>query len=167
MRSPLFRHPERVKKIVMPIDYKKYPSNWLTEIRPAIIKRSNGKCEMCGIPNYAVGCRGQDGSFRPTCGNIVHDLAGEGLSYPSLQPLSYREAKELADTNNEFSDGEESKYIVIVLTIAHLNHDVTCNDLSNLAALCQRCHNKYDVEFRKSNRKQSRKVKLGIIELFD
>jgi hypothetical protein len=151
----------------MPINYKDYPSNWFTEIRPSVLKRSGGKCEMCGVSNYAVGYRDEDGCFRPTCGNIVHDLAGQGLSYPSLQPLSYKEAKELADVNNEFRDDEEGKYIVIVLTIAHLNHDVTCNDLSNLAALCQRCHNRHDVSYRKANRKESRKKSLGIIELFD
>lgn len=151
----------------MPIDYKKYPSNWLTEIRPAIMQRAGHCCEKCGVPNYAVGYRDEEGSFNPTCGNVVHDLAGQGLSYPSLQGLSYREAKELADTNNEFNDDGLYKYIVIALTIAHLNHDINDNDFKNLAALCQRCHNRYDVEFRKANRKKSLKKSKVIVELFD
>ena len=36
----------------MPCDYKKYPKNWHTEIRPRILKRANNKCEWCGAENY-------------------------------------------------------------------------------------------------------------------
>ncbi|NBW09817.1 MAG: hypothetical protein EBR82_17510 [Caulobacteraceae bacterium] len=36
----------------MPIDYSKYPPNWLTEIRPRILLRANHCCEVCGVPNY-------------------------------------------------------------------------------------------------------------------
>lgn len=152
----------------MPIDYKNYAPNWFTEIRPAVMKRADCHCEECGVRNYSVGYRRkEDGRFIGTAGNIVHDLAGQGLSYPSLQPLSYKEAKELADANNDFRDGEEGKFIVIVLTIAHLDNDITNNNLSNLKALCQRCHNRYDIELRKANRKESRKKSLGIIELFE
>ncbi len=32
----------------MPIDYSKYPPNWKTEIRPAILKREGNKCKFCG-----------------------------------------------------------------------------------------------------------------------
>lgn len=38
----------------MPIDYKKYPLNWLSEIRPRILKRAENKCENCGIGNYVI-----------------------------------------------------------------------------------------------------------------
>lgn len=41
-------------EMMMPIDYSKYPSNWLSEIRPAILKRADNKCELCGISNYAI-----------------------------------------------------------------------------------------------------------------
>lgn len=34
----------------------------------------------------------------------------------------------------------------IVLTIAHIDHDVNNNDPGNLQALCQRCHLRYDQE---------------------
>lgn len=36
----------------MPCDYKNYPANWKTEIRPAILKRANDKCEFCSAVNY-------------------------------------------------------------------------------------------------------------------
>lgn len=38
----------------MPIDYKKYPKNWLSELRPRILKRADNKCEFCGIENYSI-----------------------------------------------------------------------------------------------------------------
>lgn len=40
----------------------------------------------------------------------------------------------------------------VILTVAHLNHDTTDNSDDNLRALCQRCHNRHDVEYRKKNR---------------
>lgn len=33
---------------VLPIDYKKYPPNWLKEIRPRIMQRANNTCECDG-----------------------------------------------------------------------------------------------------------------------
>lgn len=38
----------------MPIDYKNYPPNWKTEIRPRILARAKHRCENCGIPNYFI-----------------------------------------------------------------------------------------------------------------
>ena len=35
----------------MPIDYKKYPPDWKTRIRPDILRRANDRCEICGVKN--------------------------------------------------------------------------------------------------------------------
>ena len=35
----------------MPIDYKLYPKDWLTKIRPMILKRDKNKCHICGAKN--------------------------------------------------------------------------------------------------------------------
>jgi 5-methylcytosine-specific restriction endonuclease McrA len=48
----------------------------------------------------------------------------------------------------------------VVLTVAHLDHDPTNNDESNLAAWCQRCHNTYDVEHRRQTRARTRRRTL-------
>jgi hypothetical protein len=60
--------------------------------------------------------------------------------------------------NNYFAEitatGKQTA-IKVILTIAHLNHDIKDNDYSNLRALCQRCHNRHDVEYRKLNRKKT------------
>jgi 5-methylcytosine-specific restriction endonuclease McrA len=138
----------------MPIkDWSKYPPNWKTEIRPAIIFRANNCCEKCGIPNYSVGHRDLDGIFHRVCGNTHYDAAGNG-------ELSYTEALKLVRYSNELND-DEYKLIIIVLTIAHLDHDTTNNDYSNLKALCQKCHNRHDIPFRKANRKN----KKGLLTL--
>lgn len=35
---------------------------------------------------------------------------------------------------------------IVVLTVAHLDHDETNNDPSNLRAMCQRCHLTHDAQ---------------------
>ena len=100
----------------MPIDYKKYPANWKTEIRPAILERANNCCEFCGVQNYDIVLRGD-------------------------------------------------KNVKIVLTIAHLDHNIGNNELLNLRALCQKCHLTYDIEHHKRNSRLTFKNKKGLIEL--
>jgi len=75
------------------------------------------------------------------------ECVGEcGLHGPSL----FREkAKRCVERHGEPARWAKGR---IVLTIAHLNHNPKDNRRRNLAALCQRCHNRYDVEHRKKNR---------------
>lgn len=47
----------------------------------------------------------------------------------------------------------------IVLTIAHLDHQPENCDPSNLRALCQRCHNRYDAEHRAETRARTKAMK--------
>ena len=44
----------------------------------------------------------------------------------------------------------------VILTTAHLDHDITNNNLSNLMAMCQRCHLKYDSAHHAETRKYGR-----------
>ena len=37
---------------IMPCDYKNYPENWFSEIRPAILERANNCCEFCSAENH-------------------------------------------------------------------------------------------------------------------
>lgn len=105
----------------MPINYKEYPANWKTEIRPFVLKRAGNCCEWCRVPNYAI-------IYRPEKGKSHWKLAPEG-----------HEADTMA------MDGV--KFTKIVLTVAHLDHDKENHDvkLDRLAALCQRCHLLYDL----------------------
>jgi len=51
-------------------------------------------------------------------------------------------------------------FVTVVLTIAHLDHDETNFNvpLNRLAALCQRCHLRYDVK-EKARRRHAKKNK--------
>lgn len=56
--------------------------------------------------------------------------------------------------------------IKIVLTIAHLDHDITNNDASNLKALCQKCHLNYDKDHHRKNSRATINKKKGLQSLF-
>ena len=45
---------------------------------------------------------------------------------------------------------DEHNAVRIVLTVAHLDHTPENCDYENLKALCQKCHNNYDKQHRKT-----------------
>jgi hypothetical protein len=103
----------------MPCDYSKYPPNWKTEIRPAILKRESNRCKWCGIQN-----------------SVYRHKYGE-----TWQPSIAEEER-------------PQEWSKIVLTVAHVHdHDPMNCDPENLAALCQRCHNRHDARRRAENRR--------------
>jgi hypothetical protein len=54
---------------------------------------------------------------------------------------------------------------VVVLTVAHLDHTPeNCAD-DNLKAMCQRCHNRYDMPMRRAGIAQRKREALGMQEL--
>lgn len=127
----------------MPIDYKKYPKNWKTEIVPRIKKRANHKCEKCGVGNYCVGYRLLNGQF-----------------VELIQFDDYKSARQEVLLIRELGLHSNYKCIVIVLTSAHLDHDETNHNVKDdrLMAMCQRCHLKYDAK-EKSSRKKLKSCK--------
>ena len=128
----------------MPVNYRNYPDNWKTGIRPKILDRAGNRCEFCGIKNKSFGFRDSEGVFH------------------ALDRVQMRRFEE---------QDEPPKIIQIVLTVAHLDHDVTNNDLmehggpalprpeSNLRALCQKCHLNYDAEHHQRNAAATRQRK--------
>lgn len=111
----------------MPIDYKKYPENWLSEIRPRILKRADNCCECCGLPNYEK----------------VHSFKENDITvWKKLNiPWVYQTA---------------IKPVKVVLTIAHLDHDETNMEIKDdrLKAMCQLCHLRYDAEEKKRRKNE-------------
>ena len=138
----------------MPINYKEYHPKWSLISRLIRFHRANNRCEWCGVKNYSVG-KWDGNTFIPTAGNSCHDAAGDGL-------LSYKEAKILVKHLNECCD---DNLTIIVLTVAHIDHDKTNNKFSNLAALCQRCHLHHDRHQHAANRKYGRNWKQHVYKL--
>jgi len=139
----------------MPCDYSKYPKDWKSKIRPDILERAGNKCEQCGVENGKAVFRGTlFGSgrkvFQDVDGNIFDEETGEFLKcdcYEGIEP----------------STGNPNQMAIkIVLTIAHLDHDIANNEYSNLKALCQLHHLSHD----KFHHAQTRRKKKGMNELF-
>lgn len=145
----------------MPVDMSNYPSNWKTEIRPAILERAQHKCEWCGLPNYAMVLR----STTNPDGFIYQPKDDDCHYFQDGTPMR------LSEMPDEYGDSE---YKRVVLTIAHIHDPNPSNcDPDNLRALCQKCHNKYDMPMRQKNAKRTRLSKkrqaiqaTGQMELF-
>jgi len=125
----------------MPIDYSKYPANWLSEIRPRIMKRANNECEICGLKHL---------SFAYSITLVVR----QGNKYKQRNIWFANER----DAVRESAEFNPPKKVKVVLTIAHLDHDETNMEVSDdrLKALCQICHLRYDAKekYRRINEKQ-------------
>jgi hypothetical protein len=133
---------------IKPENKHRYPKDW-KQIRARILERAKNRCERCNVRQYGIGYWVEDG-FQYAGGNIFYD----DFQYTE----SYSLAREACDHLNEWRD-DEPKSIVIVLTIAHLDHTPeNCAD-DNLQALCQRCHLRYDAEHHAKNAAQTRAAK--------
>jgi len=113
----------------MPVNYKLYDKTWHSVIRPAIMRRANNHCEFCGIKNYTL-----VRVFR------------SGIRQTIDEYFTAKDANSVCASYNKGLDLKISKYIVVVLTVAHLDHNIENNDYQNLKALCQKCHNRHDIK---------------------
>jgi 5-methylcytosine-specific restriction endonuclease McrA len=131
---------------IRPENKKLYPDNW-NGIRQDILVRAKNKCEFCGAPNYYHAVR-YDGKAE-----YFYDIADAVDCLCRLEHL--------------FPELQTMKIPKIILTIAHLDHDPTNNNYNNLKALCQKCHNNYDMKNRIKNRIENREKETGQITLFN
>ncbi|RIK92464.1 MAG: hypothetical protein DCC73_11820 [Proteobacteria bacterium] len=123
---------------IRPENRRRYPQNWKS-ISYKIMQRAGNRCEVCGVRHGDWGWRDERGRFQRVRARPFIE-AGHG------KPPFY--------TNMRWPDGvvREVKIIKIILTVAHLDHQPeNCAD-ENLMAMCQRCHNLYDINFRAFNR---------------
>lgn len=123
----------------------RYPNDW-PEISRRIREREANKCKWCKAPNGEVVDRASDGSSYMLMGGEVFDAkTGDYLGMAR---------------GSEYPGG---KFVKIVLTVAHLDHQPeNCSD-DNLAALCQRCHLHYD-RHHHANTRRSRKAVADLFE---
>lgn len=52
----------------------------------------------------------------------------------------------------------------VVLTVAHLDHNIKNNSFFNLAALCQRCHLRYDKKQERRNKMSNKSCEIEVVE---
>lgn len=127
----------------MPCDYSKYPKDWKA-IRAEVLERAGHKCEQCGVENYGI-----------------------YIDYGWDRPRTKHDGSHAAD---QFVEDWHLKCVKIILTISHTDHDITNNgtpgDRPNLRALCQRCHNRHDAQYRRGNARRTIARKKGQQALF-
>ena len=156
---------------IRPENKARYPKNW-PHIREAKLQIAGNRCQWpgCGAINHSVGYwRETDKSYKwgPLQGNAQCDLAGQGLAWPSLLPLTYSEARAFAADLDGGDMCEGQKATVIVLTIAHLDHTPeNCAD-DNLRAWCQRHHLAYDAEHHKATAYATRRAARRTPDMFE
>ncbi len=133
----------------------RYPANW-PEVRLRILERAGYRCEHpgCLARQYSIGIW-----WRPNGG--AHQWAEQ---YEA--PSTYAEARQVAaDAWWEVQHVGGSKLTIIVLTIAHLDHQPeNCAD-ENLRALCQRHHLAHDHQHHMANAWATRMAKRNNLEL--
>jgi 5-methylcytosine-specific restriction endonuclease McrA len=144
---------------IKPENKKLYPPDW-REIRERIIKRANNCCESCGVPNYALGYRDAAGAFHPA----DEEWTGftDWWADAAAGRLTFKEVAKVAALVNEHREGlgpNKERAIVIVLTLAHLDHGLTDHSDENLRLLCQRCHLRYDHRQHRESARQTRMQK--------
>jgi hypothetical protein len=126
---------------INPENKSKYPADW-PQIRDRIREREGHCCKWCKAPNRKFIARSSCGSYYMLAnGDILNADNGETVFRSELVLF------------------QAKKWIEVVLTVAHLDHDPTNNTDENLAALCQRCHNRYDSEHRAESRAKTRALK--------
>lgn len=133
----------------------RYPADW-PAISRAAKERAGWRCvhtdecgNRCNATQYAVGFW-RMGVFLPS--------AQTGATFKE----SCQHAAELYQALGE----EGGKPIVIVLTVAHLDHQPENCAPENLAAMCQRHHLAYDHEHHRANAQATRRARAGTLELF-
>lgn len=109
----------------MPIDYKRYPPNWKSEIRPRIMARANNTCEV------------------------------EGCSFKHLQLVYQGKKNNRVEWFHTIEEARKEcgilafeKPVKVIITIAHLDHDETNWNVTDdrLKAMCQLHHCRYDAK---------------------
>lgn len=140
---------------IKPENRSLYPPDWPMISRRIRTGRAKNRCEVCGVRNYSVGYR---------LNGIFHCLSAPPFKHP-LGLSDYLAARELQDHYNNSCD-QDPPSIVIVLTVAHLDHNPQNCHPKNLLCMCQHDHNIYDRAHRNETiriTRKSRQLELQFI----
>lgn len=122
-------------------------------IRERIGQRSGWRCETCGAPHMTIVARGSYG------GRDAYMIVNTGEVFDAETGLKMATMK--------LSAFGAYRVLKIVLTVAHLNHDETCNEDGNLAHLCQRHHLRLDAKHHQRNAARTRRNRGGQLDMED
>ena len=132
---------------IRPENRSRYPSDW-KDIRKRILSRAGHRCEFdgCGARHREVGYWYED-RWIP-------------------MPRALREAGYSVGDRVACAEGTGIKIIMIVLTIAHLDHTPeNCSD-DNLRAWCQRHHLRYDARHHAATAYATRRAGRALGDFF-
>jgi hypothetical protein len=134
----------------------RYPKDW-PAISIAAKERAGWKCQHpgCKARQYSIGIwHRRDGG--------QHEWAEQ-----YAPPATYAEARTVAaEAWWEVQHLGGEKLTIIVLTVAHLNHQPEDCRPENLAAMCQRHHLAYDHDHHRANAQATRRSRLAMGDLF-
>lgn len=143
---------------ISPANMLKYPGGSIKSpewraIRERIGERSGWRCETCGAPHMTIVARGsyggRDAYMIVDTGEVIDAETGLKMATMKLSAFgAYRVLK-------------------IILTVAHLNHEETCNEDGNLAHLCQRHHLRLDAKHHARNSARTRRNRGGQLDMED
>ena len=146
---------------IRPENLARYPKDW-PAISASIRERAGHRCEWvdgemrCAARQYAFGAwKLVDGIWQ-----------WDQWSSPLASFKHARQAAAEVYAAGDAWDCDWPKPTVIVLTVAHLNHEPEDCRPENLAAWCQRHHLAYDHIHHQTNAQASRRARVGQSELF-
>ncbi|HRQ63924.1 MAG TPA: hypothetical protein PKZ76_03520 [Xanthomonadaceae bacterium] len=133
-----------------------YPADW-PAIRKRILERAGNRCERCLVPNHTMIWRGVFG-----CDNVYELVDQPGILFDADSGWMIAQGFGYSIANDP-----GVRMVRVVLTIAHVHDPNPANvEDDNLAAWCQRCHNRHDMLMRIQNARTRRRARLAIRDLF-
>lgn len=102
------------------MNYNEYHPDWRDTIRPAILMRDQYRCRVCGIQHKSTVYKTSSGAYM-----------------------------ECDEFTAEWARTQGKRVFKLSLQIAHIDHDKSNNEPSNLITLCPRHHAKMDAEHKK------------------
>ncbi len=138
-----------------------YGREWRTVVRPRILARAENKCELCRAPNHKD-------VLRAFAWWTIGDRAAIEYKHRADRPLTKLVWR--CEKAEQFAcfPRESTRWVRIVLTVAHLNHQAGDDRDENLKALCQWCHLNYDKEHHaetRATRKDGARPLLALQEI--
>lgn len=128
----------------------RYAANW-PEISTAAKERAGWRCEMCHAPHKAIICRG---------------TYGQAIGSYMLPDGEVRCEEDGAYEGHARGSEFVGRYLRVILTTAHLDHQPENNDPGNLRVLCQLHHLRHDRPHHVAMRRLNRATRLGQGDLF-